>query len=154
VTSIVQPSADTSGGHEHFRLRIEGFGVGTWDLDLATLELEWSDAARSLFGVPRGQAITYEAFLALLEPKDRERTERDIKRATAGSGGFDISFKVSGPNGRGQWVRARAGLIKDEAGVPRHLSGIFLDAAVWLHRAGGRRQECQRADAGARSVTP
>jgi len=128
VTSIVQPSADTAGGHEHFRLRIEGFGVGTWDLDLATLELEWSDAARSLFGIPRGQAITYEAFLALLEPKDRERTERDIKRATTGGGGgLDVSFKVSWPNGRGQWIRARAGLIKDETGAPRHLSGIFLD---------------------------
>src|SRR5271168_2753117 len=45
VTSIVQPSADASAGHEHFRLRIEGFGVGTWDLDLVTKELEWSDAA-------------------------------------------------------------------------------------------------------------
>src|SRR5258708_39214125 len=42
-------------------------------------------------------------------------------------GGFDISFKVSRPNGRGQWIRARAGLIKDENGTPRHVSGIFLD---------------------------
>jgi two-component system sensor kinase FixL len=127
VTSIVQPSAETSGGHEHFRLRIEGFGVGTWDLDLATWELEWSEAARSLFGVARDQSITYDAFLALLAPKDRERTDREIKRVIESGGGFDISFKVGEPSSRGQWVRARAGLIKDEAGAPRHLSGIFLD---------------------------
>lgn len=30
-------------------------------------------------------------------------------------------------DGRGQWTRARAGLVKDEAGVAQHLSGIFLD---------------------------
>jgi two-component system sensor kinase FixL len=123
VTSIVQPSTDTSSGHEYFRLRIEGFGVGTWDLDLGTWEFEWSDVARSLFGVAPDQPITYEAFLALLAPKDRERTEREINRVIKGGGGFDISFEVGG----GQWIRARAGLIKDEAGVCRHLSGIFLD---------------------------
>jgi two-component system, LuxR family, sensor kinase FixL len=127
VTSIVQPSADLSSGHEHYRLRIEGFGVGTWDLDLATRELEWSGAARSLFGVAHGPSITYEAFLALLDPKDRERTEHALQTAIGGGGGLDISFKASGPAGRGQWIRARAGLIKDETGVARHISGIFLD---------------------------
>jgi two-component system, LuxR family, sensor kinase FixL len=127
VTSIVQTSADISSGHEHYRLRIEGFGVGTWDLDLATRELEWSGAARSLFGVAHGPSITYEAFLALLDPKDRERTEHAVQTAIGGGGGFDVSFKVSGPAGRGQWIRARAGLIKDETGVARHISGIFLD---------------------------
>jgi two-component system sensor kinase FixL len=128
VTSIVQPSADASSGHEHYRLRIEGFGVGTWDLDLATRELEWSEAARSLFGAAHGPSIGYEAFLSLLEPNDRERTEQAVRKVIAGGGAaFDVSFKVTWPNGRGQWIRARAGLIKDETGAPRHLSGIFLD---------------------------
>jgi two-component system, LuxR family, sensor kinase FixL len=133
VTSIVQPSADPSGGHEHFRLRIEGLGVGTWDLDLATRELEWSDAARSLFGAGGGRSITFGAFLALLQPTDRERIEREIERVIGGDGGLDISFRVGGPGGRGQWVRARAGLIKDETGTPRHLSGIFLDISQEKH---------------------
>ncbi len=51
MTSIVKNSADVPLGHEHFRLRIEGFGVGTWDLDLATREIEWSEAAGNLLGV-------------------------------------------------------------------------------------------------------
>ena len=127
MTSIVQPSADASVGQEHFRLRIEGFGVGTWDLDLATMELEWSDVARSLFGIARDQPVTWEMFLSLLEPKDREHIEQSIKRIAETGGGFDVSFKVAGVNGRGQWIRARAGVIKDEAGIARHLSGIFLD---------------------------
>ncbi|WP_024518522.1 sensor protein FixL [Bradyrhizobium sp. Tv2a-2] len=127
MTSIVKNSADALG-HEHFRLRIEGFGVGTWDLDLATHELEWSEAAGTLLGVaPPGQEVTYELFLSLLDPKDRQRTDEAIRKAAAGAGGLDVSFKVPGASGRGQWIRARAGIIKDEAGKPRHLSGIFLD---------------------------
>jgi two-component system sensor kinase FixL len=124
--SRVTHLADDGRG-EHFRVRIEGFGVGTWDLDLETQELEWSDAARTLFGVTRDQRITYQLFLSHLEPKDRERVEAAIRRVSEVGGGFDVSFRVSGDSGRGQWIRARAGLIRDEAGAARHLSGIFLD---------------------------
>ncbi|HLG83773.1 MAG TPA: sensor protein FixL [Bradyrhizobium sp.] len=126
MTSIVKNTTDAPAGHEHFRLRIEGFGVGTWDLDLATQELEWSEAGRALLGVGPNQKVTYEFWLSLLEPKDRARLEEAIRTVTSG-GGLDVSFKVEGARGGGQWIRARAGVIKDEAGKPRHLSGIFLD---------------------------
>jgi two-component system sensor kinase FixL len=126
VTSIVKSSGDMPG-HEHFRLRIEGLGVGTWDLDLATHDLECSDAARNLLGIPRGEAVTYQRFLAVLGPGDRGRMEQAIQEATATGGGFDVSFRVAGASGRDRWIRAIAGLIKDAAGTPRHLSGILLD---------------------------
>ncbi|MBR0714247.1 sensor protein FixL [Bradyrhizobium liaoningense] len=121
-TRVTHPADDGRG--EHFRVRIEGFGVGTWDLDLRTRELEWSDTAKALFGVARDQPISYELFLDRLEPADRKRVEQAIARAAEHGGGFDISFRVAGA---GQWIRARAGLIRDDAGAARHLSGIFLD---------------------------
>ncbi len=126
MTSILKSSADAVPGHEHLRLRIEGFGVGTWDLDLTTRELEWSEAAGALLGVTPDREVTYELLLSLLEAKDRQRVEEAIDTVATG-GGLDISFKVAGATGKGQWIRARAGVVKDEAGVPRHLSGIFLD---------------------------
>jgi len=115
------------GRSERFRVRIEGFGVGTWDLDLATRELDWSDTARALLGVERDQPATYELFLSRLQPADRERVEGAIKRVSERGGSFDVSFKVANASGGGQWIRARAGVIRDEADVARHLSGIFLD---------------------------
>lgn len=108
-------------------MRIEGFGVGTWDLDLTTWELDWSDTARSLLGIERDQPASYELFLSRLETRDRARVESAITRVSERGGGLDVSFKVAGGSGSGQWIRARAGLIRDEAGTARHLSGIFLD---------------------------
>src|SRR3954452_18745818 len=124
-TRVIHPQDDGRG--EHFRVRIEGFGVGTWDLDLKTLELEWSETARVLFGIESGQSVSYALFLSRLEPNDRERIESTIRRVSERGGSFDVSFKVTGTSGRAQWIRARAGLIRDEAGAARHLSGIFLD---------------------------
>ncbi|UPJ40744.1 PAS domain S-box protein [Bradyrhizobium sp. 40] len=124
-TRVIHPQDDGRG--EHFRVRIEGFGVGTWDLDLKTLELEWSETARILFGIESGQSVSYALFLSRLEPNDRERIESAIRRVSERGGSFDVSFKVAGGSGRAQWIRARAGLIRDDAGAARHLSGIFLD---------------------------
>jgi two-component system sensor kinase FixL len=126
VPGTIQSSPDDPVRNEHLRLRIEGFGVGMWDLDLSTLDLEWSDTTKSLFGVAQDTPVTYELFLSLLEPKDRERTEQVIKRVAETGGNFDVSFKV-GAAGAYQWLRVRGGLIKDEDGAPRHVSGIVLD---------------------------
>ncbi|MET3910177.1 two-component system sensor kinase FixL [Bradyrhizobium sp. S3.3.6] len=122
---VTHPQDDARG--EHFRVRIEGFGVGTWDLDLNTRELDWSETAGNLLGVARGQPGSYDLFMSRLEPGDRERVETAIKRVSERGGGFDLSFRVVGESESGQWIRARAGVIRDEAGAARHLSGIFLD---------------------------
>jgi two-component system sensor kinase FixL len=116
-----------SSSKELLELKLEGFGVGTWDLDLQTRELVWSDTARSLFSIGREQPLSYQLFLSLLEPADRERTDLAISRIAARGGNLDISFRVAARQQLGQWIRARGGLTRDEAGVPRHISGIFLD---------------------------
>jgi two-component system sensor kinase FixL len=127
VTGVTLPSPEETARDANLRLRVEGFGVGTWDLDLSTRDLAWSETTRSLFGIPRDQVVTYELFLSLLEPADRARTEQAIRSVVETGGGFDVSFKVRKVAGGEQWIRARAGLIKDETGSARHLSGIALD---------------------------
>ena len=122
MTGLIQSSSK-----ELFHLRMEGFGVGTWDLDLLTRELAWSETTRGLFGVTREEPVSYELFLSLLEPAHRERADQAISRVVELGGNLDISFRVAGRQRPGQWIRARGGLLRDEAGVPRHLSGIFLD---------------------------
>lgn len=124
-TRVTHPQDDGRG--EHFRVRIEGFGVGTWDLDLKTMELEWSGTSRALLGVASDQPESYDFFLSRIEPKDREGVESAIRRVSERGGGFDVSFRISGAVGGEKWIRARAGLIRDDNGGARHLSGIFLD---------------------------
>jgi len=130
-TRVTHPPDDSRG--EHFRVRIEGFGVGTWDFDLATRDLEWSDTARTLLGVAEGEQPSYESFLSRIEPEDRARVESAIRRVSERGGGLDVSFKVAGASRAGQWIRARAAVIRDETGTARHLSGIFLDVNEEKH---------------------
>ena len=127
VPGTIRSSPDDPIRNEHLRLRIEGFGVGTWDLDLITQELEWSDTAKDLFGVARDQPITYGLFLSLLDPADRDRTEEAIRRVAEHGGKMDVSFRIGGIADSGHWIRARGGLVRDDTGAPRHVSGIVLE---------------------------
>jgi len=48
--------------------------VGSWDLDLTTDTLKWSDEIYRIFGLQPGQfSASYDAFLNAVHPEDRER---------------------------------------------------------------------------------
>jgi len=81
VTTTPHSASDDPVRDERFRLGIEGAGIGIWDLDLSTHQLLWSKTTRKLFGVSNELPLTYELFLSLLEPRDREPTDRAVKRS-------------------------------------------------------------------------
>src|SRR5580692_4114801 len=117
----MHPSMEDSARDKNLRLRFEGFGVGTWDLDLETRDLVWPRTTQDLFGVGRDQVVTYELFLSLLEPRDRARIEQEIKTVARTGGQLDVSIKLHDSAGNPQWLRARAGVVDDGSGAARHL---------------------------------
>ena len=127
MPGTTQSMSDDPVRDERFRLGIEGSGIGTWDLDLSTQGLLWSNTTRTLFGVSGELPVTYELFLSLLEPQDRERTEQAVRRSVETGCSFDMQYRVDGQSRPRQWVRACGSIVRDEQGSPRHLSGIVID---------------------------
>lgn len=127
LTNTVQPQSADPTQDRRFRLGIERSGVGTWNLDLLTREVTWSENAGQMFGMSGTHAAGYEAFLELLDPLDRERLRRAVAHTVDSGVGLDIAFSIATrPAGR-HWIRLRAGVVRAEDGRPRHLSGIALD---------------------------
>jgi two-component system sensor kinase FixL len=127
VTTILHPASDDPVRNERFRQGIEGSGIGVWDLDLSTHRLLWSNAARALFGVADDLPLTYELFLSLLEPEERERTRQAVARSAETGCGFDVQYRVKGQSQSRHWVRAHGSIVMGEQGGPGHLSGIVID---------------------------
>lgn len=101
--------------------------MGSWDLNLQTLELTWSEAARQLFGVSNNDPVSYDLFLSLLEPDDRSRTEQAIHAAAENGSPLDLSYPLRKPSGSTHWVRVRGSVIQEPGGIQRYLSGIVFD---------------------------
>ncbi|HLZ01166.1 MAG TPA: sensor protein FixL [Bradyrhizobium sp.] len=115
-----------SARDQRIRLGVEGSGIGSWDLNLRTMELTWSEATRKLFDFSDSDPASYDLFLSLLEPDDRKRTEHAVREAIENAKSFDLSYALRKPSGSTHWVRARGGVIKQPDGS-RYLSGIVFD---------------------------
>jgi two-component system sensor kinase FixL len=127
VTTTPHAPSDDPVRDERFRLGIEGSGIGVWDLDLSTHKLLWSNITRTLFGVPDDLPLTYELFLSLLEPQDLELTDQAVRHSVETGCSFDMQYHVGGRSSLHRWVRLRGSVVRDEHGMPAHLSGLVID---------------------------
>src|SRR5205823_127904 len=89
-------------------------GIGSWDLELGTEAVLWSDELYRIFGVdPATFEPTFDAFLALVHPDDRPMVTSGLERALARREPFLFDYRVPLPDGRVHWVRARGRMISD-----------------------------------------
>uniref|UniRef100_Q07QV8 Sensor protein FixL n=1 Tax=Rhodopseudomonas palustris (strain BisA53) TaxID=316055 RepID=Q07QV8_RHOP5 len=122
-----QSDSDDRSRNERLQRGIEGSGIGLWELDLTTRELVWSKTARELFGFSGEQPISFDIFLSLLDPQDREPTVQSLQRSIESGDNFNVEFRVERHPGGEHWVRTRGSVVRAEDGSPRHLAGIAFD---------------------------
>ncbi len=71
--------------------------LGSWELDLTRNHLSWSDESFRIFGVQPGEfEATYEAFLALIYPDDREGVDRAYQASIENEGqdGYEVEYRI------------------------------------------------------------
>jgi PAS domain S-box-containing protein len=102
--------------------------IGSWEHDLATGELRWSNEIFRIFGLtPSRFGATYAAFIAAVHPNDREAMKEAQRRALAGEAQLAIEHRIIRGDGTICWVRELAELERDKAGNPRRLTGTVQD---------------------------
>lgn len=99
--------------------------IGSWRMDVQRNELTWSDQNHRIFGIPRGTPLTYETFLSVVHPDDRQYVDKKWKAALAGEH-YDIKHRIIA-DGRIKWVREKAYLEFDNDGKLRGGFGITQD---------------------------
>jgi len=88
--------------------------TGSWRLNTRKNELLWSDETYRMFGIPKGQALTYESFLAAVLTEDREYVDGKWTAALHGDP-YDIEHRILA-HGKVKWVREKAELEFDPQG--------------------------------------
>jgi diguanylate cyclase (GGDEF)-like protein/PAS domain S-box-containing protein len=103
-------------------------GIGSWDLDLHSETVIWSDELYRIFGVdPATFEPTFHALLWLVDPADRAMVSAGVEAALARRQPFLFDYRVPQADGRVRWVRARGQLIADEAGEVVGMRGTCQD---------------------------
>ncbi|MEW6037321.1 MAG: PAS domain S-box protein [Pseudomonadota bacterium] len=106
--------------------------LGSWELDLAAGRLEWSDQVFRIFEIdPERFAASYEAFLALVHPDDREAVDRAYRRSVAQKAPYEIVHRLLMPDGRIKHVRERCENFYGDDGRPLRSVGTVQDISAF-----------------------
>lgn len=106
--------------------RIAHIGSGDWDI--VRNELIWSEETSCIFGVdPEGAPSTFEGFLNLIHPEDKESVKRSMDEALFKNIPFDIDFRIVRSDGRERIVHGHAEVTSYEDGKPTRMTGTVQD---------------------------
>ena len=108
--------------------------LGSWDWDVETGEVKWSDELFRIFGYQPGAiAVTYDRFLASLHPDDHASVLAAIKDAHLGTRPYDMEYRIVRPNGEVRFIYARGDVHRDVTGHPLSMAGTVLDITERRH---------------------
>ena len=98
--------------------------VGTWEWDIATGELTWTEDVYRLFGLDPGTPVTFEAHLQLLHAEDRDLVQAALKRTLDEGTDYEVEVRTA----RGdRWLLGRGDVVRDENGRPVRMYGVVQD---------------------------
>jgi PAS domain S-box-containing protein len=93
--------------------------IGSWELDLATNQLNWSDEVYRILGLrPQEFSATYEAFLEIIHPDDRAAVDAAYSGSVReGRLTYEIEHRIIRRNtGEIRVVQEKCKHIKDDSG--------------------------------------
>ncbi|MFH0823007.1 MAG: PAS domain S-box protein [Pseudomonadota bacterium] len=104
--------------------------VGSWELDLTTNRLIWSDEVYRIFGMPPKEFdASYEAFLEAVHPDDRERVDAAYAKSIRdGNDTYEVEHRVVAKgSGEIRTVHEKCVHIRDSIGRITRSIGMVQD---------------------------
>ena len=102
--------------------------IGSWEADLITNQLIWTDEIYRIFEVERGvSGASYDVFRKTVHPEDRERVQQAFDDSVSNKTPYDITHRLLMPDGRVKYVRERAETRYDSQGRPVRSAGTVQD---------------------------
>jgi PAS domain S-box-containing protein len=112
---------------DRLRYTLSAARVGTWQMDLATGRLEWSDTMGPLFGRATSELpVLRDEVAAIIHPDDRQEVAECLLREPGDRREHETVFRALQPEGGVRWIAGRSRQIADASGT-RRLVGVCFD---------------------------
>lgn len=115
---------------DQLRHTLEIAHVGTWELDLASGEMWWSEEFRALFRISAKEPPSIAGFTSRIHPDDRDRIREGLENPTDGGEDVDLRYRVLRADGLVCHFQARLRLVAAAGGRPARICGTVQDITV------------------------
>lgn len=113
---------------ERFQLAQRAANMGSWDWNIQTGALYWSERIEPMFGFKKGEfGATYEAFLECVHPEDRKYVIDSVNACVEEGKNYDIEHRIVWPDGTIRWVSETGNVIRDRNGKAIRMLGMVQD---------------------------
>ena len=128
--------------------------VGSWELDVATRKVTWS---QELIRIVGGSSCCPEQFpssiLEITHPGDKEALRQAVEAAIAHGTSYRVEHRIIRPNGEIRWLVSRGEALYDDQGQVGALAGTAADISD-LKEVEIRLQESERRYASLAEAVP
>jgi two-component system cell cycle sensor histidine kinase/response regulator CckA len=114
--------------------------LGTWNWDLRTNEVDWSDQLFRIFALdPKRKPLSYEELIAeVLHPDDLQMVQDAFETSFASGTLLDVTFRIVHADGAVRTIRTRGNAVAGMDGKPERMFGTCQD--VTEHKLAEERQ--------------
>ncbi|MEW6493680.1 MAG: PAS domain S-box protein, partial [Cyanobacteriota bacterium] len=112
----------------HLQLAVKIGRMGTWDWDMQTDALLWSEGHFMVLGLqPNECEPSYEVWASHVHPNDLAEVEAKLQQAIDDKKEYHHEYRLRWSDGSIHWVEARGQFIYDSQGNPKHSIGVVID---------------------------
>lgn len=104
--------------------------LGYWQYDVVNNTVVWSDEMYRIFGMPVGDSITYDRYVAAVHPADRDFAVRQISSALQTGIYPDFHHRVITPTGEVKHLQAAGEAVHSASGAVTGLTGTVQDVTA------------------------
>ena len=114
---------------EHLQIALQAARMGTWEWEIASGKIRWSEDVESLFGLERGEfAGTFDAYMELL-PKEEQAKVQGIINNTLDSGNqnYHVIHSIRTRDNEIRWLEGRGVVEHALDQTPVRIIGTVMD---------------------------
>jgi PAS domain S-box-containing protein len=110
------------------QLALEAGKMGTFEWNIQTSEIKWSDNLEAIHGIAPGTFDgTFESFQTLIHRDDRAGVLENIRRSVETGADYEAEFRSATTDGSTHWVLGKGMVLRDERGGPWRMVGVCMD---------------------------
>src|SRR5258708_25022335 len=110
------------------RFCLEAANIGTWDWDIESGSIRWSENMERIPGLEPGAFRgNVEAFLEGICDEDRQAVKQAMEKALVGDGKYHAEYRQKRADGSLGWMEAHGQVIYHSSNHPAKMMGVCRD---------------------------
>lgn len=112
---------------ERLKIAADSAEAGLWSYDIGTGRFWLTEKTRELFGLQVDEDVTFDRFLALVHPDDRDLVYETMQAVMHSRSEGRVEYRVLRPDGSVDWFLSRGRSRGNPAGEPVAVTGLSMD---------------------------